>query len=59
MNPNLLALLITNVAIPELSRWLASRSGAPLTDADVIAKLATDTQLGEQIAQAWLSAHGK
>lgn len=57
MNPNLLALLIDQVAIPELTRWLASRNGASLTDADVIQKLATDTALGEQIGKAWLAAN--
>lgn len=57
MNPMLLAILIQQVAIPELTAWLASRNGASLTDADVIAKLAKDTQLGEQIGTAWLAAH--
>lgn len=57
MNPNLLAILLSQVAVPELTRWLASRNGAPLTDADVIQKLATDTALGEQIGTAWLAAH--
>lgn len=59
MNPALLAVLIQQVAVPELVRWLASRGAAPLTDADVIQKLATDTALGEQIGKAWLAANPK
>ena len=57
MNPLLLAALINQVAIPELTAWLANRGKAPLTDADVIEKLASDTNLGETIGEAWLAAH--
>jgi len=57
VNPNLLLILLQEVGIPELTAWLQSRGSAPLTDADVIKKLATDTAIGEQIGQAWLAAH--
>lgn len=59
MNPALLAVLINEIAIPELTAWLRSRhaSGQPLTDADVLAKLITDTNVGEEIGEAWLAAH--
>lgn len=59
MNPALLAALINQIAIPELTRWLRERhaTGATLTDADMIQKLVTDTNLGEQIGLAWLAAH--
>jgi hypothetical protein len=59
MNPALLAVLINEVAIPELTSWLRSRhaAGAPLTDADVIAKLVTDTNLIVQVGENWLAQH--
>ena len=59
MNPALLIALIEQVAVPELKAWLAARSaaGQTVTDADIIAKLAADTNLGEQIGKAWLAAH--
>jgi hypothetical protein len=59
MNPVLLAALIDQVAIPELVRWLSSlhASGTPVTDAVIIQKLASDTNLGETIGLAWLAAH--
>lgn len=59
MNPALLIALINQIAVPELTSWLRSRhaAGQGLTDADVIQKLVTDTNLGEQIGEAWLSAH--
>lgn len=57
MNPILLAALINEIAIPELTRWLRSRNGTPLTDADVIAKLVTDTDFGVKVGEAWLAAH--
>lgn len=59
MNSNLLAILIEQVGAPELLNWLRSRNGQPITDADIIQKLATDTALGQQIGQAWLAAHQK
>lgn len=59
MNPALLAALINEIAIPELTAWLRARhaAGTPLTDADVLQKLVTDTTLGEQIGEQWLAAH--
>ncbi len=58
MNPSLIAALITQVALPELAEWLHSRNGEPLTDEDVLAKLATDTQSGIEVFQAYKDAHG-
>ncbi len=59
MNPALLAVLINEVALPELTAWLRSRHAArqPLTDADVLQKLITDTTVGKQIGETWLAAH--
>lgn len=59
MNPALLAVLINEIALPELTRWLRGRhaSGQPLDDAAVLQKLITDTKVGESIGQAWLDAH--
>ena len=59
MTASLLIALIEQIGIPELKIWLASMSaaGKTVTDADVIAKLATDTNLGEQIGAAWLALH--
>jgi predicted transcriptional regulator len=59
VNPALLIALIEQIAVPELKAWLAARAaaGQPVTDADVIAKLASDTNLGEQIGKAWLDSH--
>ena len=59
MNPALLAALINEIALPELTTWLRSlhASSTPLTDATVLQKLITDTNLGEQVGTAWLAAH--
>lgn len=59
MNPALLAALINEVALPELTRWLRGRheAGQPLDDAAVLQKLLTDTQLGISIGEQWLAAH--
>lgn len=59
MNPLLVAALIQNVAVPELTAWLRSlyTAGTPLDDAAVVQKLITDTNIGEQIGLAWLAAH--
>lgn len=59
MNPALLGALVTQVALPELLAWLHARSaaGQTVTDADVIQKLITDTNIGEQIGQLWLAQH--
>lgn len=59
MNPALLIALIEQIAVPELKAWLASRSaaGQTVTDADIIAKLAADTDLGIKIGRDWLASH--
>lgn len=59
MNPALLAILLQQFALPEIMGWLASRNGKPLTDADIIQKLAADSQIGVQIGEAYLAAHPK
>ena len=59
MNPALIIALIEQIAVPELKAWLAARAaaGQTVTDADVIAKLASDTDLGKAIGEAWLAQH--
>lgn len=60
MNTALLIALIQSIAIPELTAWLRSRHDngqTTLTDADVIAKLMTDTDLIVAVGEAWLKAH--
>lgn len=59
MNPALLAVLINEIAIPELTAWLRARHAAnqTVTEADILQKLITDTNLGEQIGNAWLATH--
>lgn len=59
MNPALLAVLINEIAIPELTAWLRARhaAGQQVTEADILQKLITDTTLGEQIANQWLANH--
>lgn len=60
MTTALLITLINEIAIPELTAWLRARHDAgqtEITNADIIAKLTADTQLGEQIGLAWLAAH--
>jgi hypothetical protein len=59
MNPALLAALINQIAIPEITAWLRARhaAGQSLTDADVLQKLITDTDLGIRIGEQWLAAH--
>jgi hypothetical protein len=59
MNPALLAALINQIAIPELTNWLRSlhAQNAAVTDAIILQKLITDTDLGVQIGNAWLTTH--
>ncbi len=55
----LILALISQIGVPELKAWLAARRAAgqtTLTDADVIAKLSTDTAFGIEVAA--LSAGG-
>lgn len=61
MTPSLLAALINEVALPELTSWLRSmhEAGKTLTDDDVIAKLVSDTDFGIKVGEAWLAAHPK
>lgn len=60
MTAALLGALITNIGLPELENWLISlhQSSTPITDAVIIAKLVTDTNIGEQIGNTWLVGHG-
>lgn len=60
MNTALLLALINDVALPELAAWLRARHAAgasTITDADVLAKLATDTDFIITAGNAWLAAH--
>lgn len=59
MNPILLAALINQIALPELTAWLKGlhASGTPLTDEVIIKKLYDDANFGETIGNAWLAAH--
>ncbi len=59
MNPALLAVLINEVGIPELTNWLRSLhgQGKAVTDADILQRLITDTNLGIQVGENWLAAH--
>jgi hypothetical protein len=59
MNPGLLAALINEIAIPELTNWLRSlhNTNTPLTDAVIIQKLVTDTNFAITVGNAWLAAH--
>lgn len=59
MNPALLAVLINEIAIPELTAWLRARHAAnqPIDDAAILEKLISDTNLGIQIGEQWLATH--
>jgi len=57
MNATLLAILINQIGIPELTAWLRARHGQTITDADIIAKLAADTNFIQQVGEQWLAAH--
>ena len=59
MTAGLLAALINEIAIPELTAWLRGlhANGTPITDEVIIAKLVADTDLGVQIGTTWLAAH--
>lgn len=59
MNPILLAALINNIAIPELTRWLQSlhASQTPITDEIILKKLLDDTTFGARLFDDWLAAH--
>jgi hypothetical protein len=59
MSPLLLAALINNFAIPELSRWLASlhEEGRVVTEAEIMAKLNADADEVTRIGLAFLDSH--
>ncbi len=59
MNPALLAALINEIAIPELTAWLRGlhASGEVVTEELIIKKLMDDANFGIQIGNAWLAAH--
>jgi hypothetical protein len=59
MSAGLLAVLINEIAVPELTIWLRSlhTSGTPLTDAMILQKLLTDTTVGSQLFDSWLASH--
>lgn len=59
ISASLLAALINSIAIPEITAWLRSRHdmGHTITDADVRAKLASDTTLGVSTGETWLADH--
>lgn len=55
----LLAALINEVAVPELTAWLRARhaAGQGITDADILQKLISDTDMGVKIGEEWLASH--
>lgn len=59
MNAALLAALINEIAIPELTSWLRARhaAGQGVTDADILQKLISDTDMGVKIGEEWLASH--
>lgn len=59
MNPALLAALVNEIAVPELTSWLRSlhANRTPLTDDLIIQKLVSDTDLGIKLGEAWLASH--
>lgn len=59
MNPLLIAALINNLAIPELSRWLAQlhADGRMVTEAEALAKLNLDVDEGNAAGEQFLSSH--
>lgn len=59
MNAALLATLINTIALPELTTWLRGlhQAQTPVTEAMVIQKLISDTDLGISIGESWLAAH--
>ena len=60
MNPGLLAALITQVLVPEISAIIRAHKNATNqtpTDAQIIAALGLDADSGISIGSAWLAAH--
>ena len=61
MNPVLLAALVNQIALPELTRWLASlhAENRVVTEEEALAKLNTDADAGIAAGLAFLAAHPK
>lgn len=59
MNAALLAALINEIAVPELTRWLRAKhaDGQIVDDAAILQKLLSDTNFGIAIGEAWLRDH--
>ena len=59
MSPLLLAALLNNIALPELSRWLQSlrEQGRLVTEAEALAKLGMDVDAGNQAGLQFLATH--
>lgn len=59
MNPVLLIALINQIAIPELTRWLASRhaAGQPVDDAAILQKLSLDADAVIALGTSWIASH--
>lgn len=59
MNPVILAALISQVAIPELTRWLAQlhADDRVVTEADALALLNTDIDGANALGQQFLDSH--
>lgn len=55
----ILAALISNVAIPELLRWLANRKNPNtlITEAEALEKLNMNADAGIKNGTEWLNAH--
>ena len=60
MPPLVLAALISQVAVPELARWLAElhAAGRVVTEEEALAKLGADIDAGNAAGQAFLASHG-
>ena len=60
MNPTIIAALIMNVGIPELTRWLAElhAEGKVVTEVEALAKLDMDVDEGNAAGEAFLRQHG-
>ncbi len=59
MSPTLLAALLSQVALPELTRWLASlhAEGKIVSDEEALSKLNMDANEGDGIGRAFLATH--
>lgn len=59
MNPLLLAALITQIGIPELTSWLKSlhAAGEVVTEEAALAKLGMDSAAGDAAGLAFLQSH--